>query len=184
MSRPVFLAMTLMYAAGTCLSFGLLAMSTCHPDEPKKGSKTAYDHMLRALYRHTVPTVDAATLRRELQGPAGPVLLDARAPAEFAVSHLLGAQLVPLDSLATTQFAGLDRERPVVVYCSVGYRSERVGDRLQALGFKHVRNLYGGLFQWVNEGYPVVNAAGPTTDVHPYSVLWSMWVKRGRKVYK
>ena len=98
--------------------------------------------------------------------------------------HLRGARFVAFDSVATAQFAGLDRRQPVVVYCSVGVRSERLGERLHALGFRNVRNLYGGLFEWVNEGHPVVNAAGPTADVHPYSAFWGSWLRRGRKVYE
>ena len=140
--------------------------------------------MLRMLYRNTVPTVPAATLARELRQPAAPLLLDARTPAEYQVSHLPGARFVNADSIATATFADLDRQQPVVVYCSVGARSERLGERLHALGFRNMRNLYGGLFEWVNQGYPVVNAQGITPNVHPYSPLWSLWLKRGHKVYK
>ena len=140
--------------------------------------------LLRTLYRNTVPTVSAAALAQELAAPAPPLLLDVRTPAEYRVSHLRGARFVPFDSIASAQFADLDRSQPVVVYCSVGVRSERLGERLHALGFRNVRNLYGGLFEWVNESRPVVDAAGPTTNVHPYSPLWSPWLKRGRKTYE
>jgi len=163
-----------------------MALSACgHSSQsPATSASPAYARLLRTLYRNTVPTVQPAALAQELQQPAAPQLLDARTPAEYKVSHLAGARFVNFDSMQSEQFAGLDRNRPVVVYCSVGYRSERVGERLQALGFKQVRNLYGGLFEWVNEGYAVVNAQGPTQDVHPYSALWSPWLSRGRKVYE
>jgi rhodanese-related sulfurtransferase len=140
--------------------------------------------LLRTLYRNTVPTISVATLAAELRKPDGPLLLDIRNPAEYRVSHLHGARFVPYDSLKTEQFVGVDRNQPVVVYCSVGVRSEQMGERLHALGFRHVRNLYGGLFEWVNEGYPVYNAQGRTANVHPYSMLWGAWLKRGRKVYE
>ncbi|WP_460619687.1 rhodanese-like domain-containing protein [Hymenobacter ruber] len=165
---------------------GLLALGACGSGA---GDETAtpgmlYKQLLRTLYRNTVPTVPAAALAQELAAPAPPLLLDVRTPAEYRVSHLRGARFVPFDSIATAQFAGLDRSQPVVVYCSVGVRSERLGERLHALGFRNVRNLYGGLFEWVNEGRPVVDATGPTTNVHPYSAVWSPWLKRGRKVYE
>ena len=161
-------------------------MNACGPADTEKTARTspAYAQLLRALYRHTVSTVPPATLAAELNGPAAPLLLDVRTPAEFQVSHLRGAQFVSYDSMATERFAGIDRRRPVVVYCSVGGRSERLGERLHALGFGQVRNLYGGLFEWVNEGYPVYNANGATENVHPYSALWSPWLTKGRKVYK
>lgn len=169
---------------GCCL--GLLALNGCGPETGNAPTKPSvlYQQLLRTIYRHTVPTVPAAELARELQLPAPPLLLDVRTPTEFRVSHLVGAQFVDFASVPTAQFAGLDRTQPVVVYCSVGLRSERLGERLQALGFRQVRNLYGGLFEWVNEGYPVVNSAGPTTDVHPYSTFWGTWLRRGRKVYE
>ena len=163
-----------------------LALNACGQPEPgrAKGPSPGYTRLLQTLYRNTVPTVPAAALARELAQSVAPVLLDVRTPTEFRVSHLKGARFVDFDSLETEKFAGIDRQRPVVVYCSVGYRSERLGERLKALGFRHVRNLYGGLFEWVNEGYPVHNARGQTTDVHPYSALWSPWLNRGRKVYE
>ena len=170
--------------AGCCL--GLLALAGCGPDAGTAPSEPSvlYQQLLRTIYRHTVPTVPAAGLARELQQPAPPLLLDVRTPAEFRVSHLAGAHFVDADSVATAQFAGLDRAQSVVVYCSVGLRSERLGERLHALGFRRVRNLYGGLFEWMNQGHPVVNGAGPTTNVHPYSTFWGSWLRRGRKVYE
>ena len=186
-ARPFFSFMMRAFLAvrlGLCASLLALAACDAGPTKPPVAPGMLYRQLLRTLYRHTVPTVPAATLAGELELTAAPLLLDVRTPAEFRVSHLAGAQFVNFDSVATAQFAGLDREQPVVVYCSVGVRSERLGERLHALGFRHVRNLYGGLFEWVNEGHPVVNAHGPTTNVHPYSALWSPWLKRGRKVYE
>lgn len=172
--------------AGFCS--GLVVLSACnHSDmkaEKAAGPGVAYRQLLKTLYRNTVPTVPAAALAKEMQHPVAPVLLDVRTPTEFRVSHLQGAQFVNYDSINTEKFAGLDRQQPVVVYCSVGVRSERLGERLHALGFRHVRNLYGGLFEWVNEGYPVYDAHGTTRNVHPYSAMWSPWLKNGNKVYE
>lgn len=71
----------------------------------------------------------------------------------------------------------------VIVYCSVGYRSERIGEKLQDAGFINVQNLYGGIFKWVNEGMPVYNSIGPTKQVHGYSRSWGVWLQKGEKVY-
>ena len=167
------------------LSLGVL--TACGQAEPGNaaGPSPNYARLLRTLYRNTVPTVTPAALAAELRRPTPLLLLlDSRTPAEFNVSHLRGARFVHYDSLATEKFKGIDRNQPVVVYCSVGYRSERLGERLHALGFKQVRNLYGGLFEWVNEGYPVYNAKGPTRNIHPYSALWSPWLRQGQQVYE
>ncbi|TGE20151.1 rhodanese-like domain-containing protein [Hymenobacter elongatus] len=162
----------------------LFTLSACGQDAPA-GQSPAYDQLLRTLYRETVPTVQPATLAQELRkSPSTILLLDTRTPAEYGVSHLRGARFVDFDQYEQATFADVPRDRKVVVYCSVGYRSERVGERLQALGFKNVRNLYGGIFQWVNEGRTVYNHHGKTQNVHPYSALWSPWLTRGNKVYQ
>lgn len=164
----------------------LLALGACGQQRPAApGRNAGYDRLLRTLYRETVPLVQPAALAASLQqAPDSVTVLDARTPAEYRVSHLAGARFVDFATFEQNTFAGLPRNRPVVVYCAVGYRSERVGERLLALGFRDVRNLYGGIFQWVNEGRPVVNAQGPTADVHPYSALWRPWLTRGRPVYR
>ncbi|RMG61980.1 MAG: rhodanese-like domain-containing protein, partial [Bacteroidetes bacterium] len=80
--------------------------------------------------------------------------------------------------------ADIPRDQPVVVYCTVGYRSERIGEQLQALGFTQVYNLYGGIFAWKNQGFPVVDPEGkPTERVHTYNADWSQWLRQGEKVY-
>jgi len=164
----------------------LLTLPACGQDKPAGASSRAgYDQLLRTLYRNTVPVVQPAQLAATLsKHPATVLLLDTRTPAEYRVSHLRNAHFVDFNSFEQNTFADLPRNQPVVLYCSVGYRSERVGERLKALGFQDVRNLYGGLFQWVNEGRPVYNEQGLTTNVHPYSALWSVWLKSGRQVYE
>jgi len=146
--------------------------------------QTAYDALLSTLYAHSVPTisVDSLALVSKAQKP---ILLDTRANAEFEVSHLPGAIWVDYDTFGPELVENLDRSRPVVVYCSVGYRSEKIGEKLKTLGFKDVRNLYGGIFQWKKEGHEVVNQKGdPTDSVHCYNRLWSVWMTNGIKVYE
>jgi rhodanese-related sulfurtransferase len=146
---------------------------------------TAYDRMLSLLYKQTVPTIQPAQLIEKMRNDStGVVLLDTRSPEEYRVSHIRGAHFVDFNGFKTATFQDVPRNRSVVVYCTVGARSEQVGARLKALGFQDVHNLYGGIFQWVNDGYPVYNQTGPTTQVHPYSVLWRPWLKRGEAAYK
>lgn len=178
--------MTKRWWRGLIVVWGLWALPACGQDTsvPETVSP-AYRQMLRTLYRETVPVIQAADLANVLRArPRQVLLLDTRTPAEYRVSHLQGARFIDFDSYEQADFAGVSRQQTVVVYCSVGYRSERVGERLKALGFRDVRNLYGGIFQWVNEGRPVYNATGPTRQIHPYSALWSGWLRQGELVYK
>lgn len=183
MLRPYSLKSTL---AAVALIGSLLVLAGCasHPAPPASGPSPFFRLFFRLVFHNTVPRVQVAALVQELRAPAPPLLLDVRTPAEFRVSHLAGARFVNADSMSTMLLPDFDRRQPVVVYCSVGVRSEKLGERLLVLGFKHVRNLNGGLFEWVNEGHPVVNEQGPTENIHPYSALWGLWLRRGNKVYE
>lgn len=109
---------------------------------------------------------------------APPLLLDARAPHEYAVSHLRGAQLAPDLGAALSVLPGLALDTPVVVYCSVGARSSALADKLIGKGWRNVANLEGSLFEWANLGYPVFRAAAPVSKVHPYNKRWGMLLDR------
>ena len=77
----------------------------------------------------------------------------------------------------------LDKAKPILIYCTVGARSEKIGKILQQEGFSRVYNLYGGIVHWVNEGRPVFANGKPTLQVHTYSKPWSIWLTKGEKVY-
>ncbi|WP_192820480.1 rhodanese-like domain-containing protein [Rufibacter sp. LB8] len=143
-----------------------------------------YALMLRGLYKNSVPVIQPSQLAAQLKtNPQNFVLLDVRTPKEYQVSHLTGARFLHYNKVSDKQLKALPKDKTMVVYCSVGYRSERLGEKLLALGYKNVVNLYGGLFQWVNEGLPVVNEKGPTAKVHAYSKTWGIWLTKGEKVY-
>jgi rhodanese-related sulfurtransferase len=69
------------------------------------------------------------------------------------------------------------RDTPVVVYCSVGYRSARVARWLGRQGFTNVRQLDGSLFAWANEGRPMVADGRSVREVHPYNDFWGRLLK-------
>ena len=143
----------------------------------------AYTKKLNQLYRKSVPVISPESLAIQLQKGPAPILLDTRSPAEYRVSHLPGAIFADYDHFDEAAAAHLDRKAPVVVYCTVGYRSERIGERLQKMGFQDVHNLYGGIFEWVNTGHSVVGSDNqPTTRVHTYNQDWGKWLDKGEKV--
>lgn len=101
-----------------------------------------------------------------------PLLLDAREQDEFEVSHLQGAYLATDLSQALRVLDDRPRETPIVVYCSVGYRSSRLSRQLKELGWTRVSNLEGSIFQWANEGRPVYRGTQPVGEVHPFDDHW------------
>lgn len=141
----------------------------------------AYATMLHTLYKETVPLMSVIELKKQPDA----VLLDTRTKAEYDVSHLPHARWVGYDDFGMNRVEGISKNANIVVYCSVGYRSERVGEKLLEAGYQRVHNLNGSLFEWVNEGNPVVdNHEKPTKRVHAYSKLWGIWLNRGEKVYE
>jgi rhodanese-related sulfurtransferase len=134
---------------------------------------------LKLLIRTQFPKVrhiSVNELETWLKSDQKPHLLDARTEAEYNVSHLNDAQRIDPD---TEHFSDLkwSLEAPIVVYCSVGYRSARVVDRLQQAGFTQVMNLEGSIFQWANEGKPVYSQGQRVRRVHPYSAAWGYLLK-------
>ncbi len=105
-----------------------------------------------------------------------PLLLDVRTRAEFEVSHLANARRVEPGSDPVA--LALPRDRPIVAYCSVGARSSAFADGLLKAGYEDVANLEGSIFQWVNEGRPVVRGGHPTETVHPFNALWGTLVDK------
>ena len=146
-----------------------------------KVSQFNYDLMLNGLLGRNVPELEVSKLTSQWQRYT---LLDARSEEEFTVSHLQGARWVGYSDFDDLRVRDLSKETPILVYCSVGYRSEKITVRLKKMGFQEVYNLYGGLFEWVNQGGTVVDLeGGSTTKVHAFDRIWGVWLRRGEKVY-
>jgi len=98
-----------------------------------------------------------------------PSLVDARSAGEFSVSHLRdAANLTTVSEVESL----VSPSRPVVVYCSVGYRSSALAQKLQKAGFANVYNLEGSIFKWANEGHPVFRGTREVEEVHAYNATW------------
>ena len=140
-----------------------------------------YDLMLSKLLKGSVKTVNPSEIA---DSTASYTFLDTRTIEEYRVSHIEGAKFIDFKAFSEEDIKDLDKTKPVIVYCAIGYRSEMIGEKLQKLGFQNVKNLYGGIFQWKNEGLPLSNRYGEPTDyIHGYSWLWKRWIKRGEVIY-
>jgi rhodanese-related sulfurtransferase len=141
----------------------------------------SYNILLKTLLSHSVPEISvhqAAATREKV------ILLDAREHDEFGVSHLDGAHFVGYNNFTIDSVKSFNKNAQILVYCSVGYRSEKVAYKLKSEGFKNVSNLYGGIFEWVNQGHPIVDSAGKSTKrIHGYTKAWGIWLNNGEKVY-
>lgn len=120
-----------------------------------------------------VPQLSTADLAEWLNSNRNhPLLLDARTEAEYRVSHLQNARLVADDLQDAIALKEATFSTPIVVYCSVGYRSAAIARQLQSLGYQNVFNLSGSIFQWFNENRAVYQQGQPADRVHPYQKFW------------
>ncbi|NJN33921.1 MAG: rhodanese-like domain-containing protein [Saprospiraceae bacterium] len=146
--------------------------------QDRKVQSKAYNAMLKTLLSHSVSEISV----QQLSGQVNDVLLvDAREQKEYAVSHLNHSVWVGYDNLDLTPLSNVPKNKPIVVYCSVGYRSEKVAEKLIKQGFTNVKNLYGGIFEWKNQDKTIMNEKGETDQVHAFSKTWGVWLKKGRK---
>lgn len=139
------------------------------------------DKNLRRFNTESVPYIHVEELNlNELN------LLDTRKKEEYQVSHLKDAVWVGYKEFKIDSVLKIipNKDKAVVVYCSIGVRSENIGEKLMMAGFTNVKNLYGGIFEWKNKGYPVYNLQGKVTDsVHAFSKKWGKLLTNAEKVY-
>ena len=157
------------------ITFWLSVLASCG----QKSNDRSYKIMLNGLLSHSVPEISAAGAAVDTSC----VFLDARERKEFEVSHIQNARWVGYKDFDMSRMAAIPKTQSIIIYCSVGYRSEKIAEKIRAAGFTSVSNLYGGLFSWVNEGKPVYRNDQPVAEVHAYNKFWSKWLQTGTKVY-
>lgn len=139
------------------------------------------DLLLKEYNKRTVPYISVDQLHQNLKNY---LIFDTRKKAEYDVSHLPGAIWVSEKmNEEVYAFAKAKKETPIVVYCTVGIRSEDFGEQLQKAGFSQVKNLYGSIFAWKDAGYKILNSREqPTDSVHVFSKVWGDYLKTGVKI--
>ncbi|XRE43015.1 hypothetical protein ACIVBQ_001219 [Tenacibaculum discolor] len=147
-------------------------------------SQKNLQQLLKKYNTESVPYISISELQKEKEV----ILLDAREPKEFEVSHLKNAMCVGYDFFNlenTLKKLPKNKNTKIVVYCSLGIRSEDIAEKLQKEGFTNIFNLYGGIFEWKNQGNITVNLQNnPTEKVHAFNKEWSKWLHKGEKVYE
>jgi rhodanese-related sulfurtransferase len=115
--------------------------------------KSEVDRTLAAIPVDFYKVDDVAGLKR-LQFKAQAQVVDVREPAEYTAGHIPGAINIPLRTLAQ-HLDQIQRERPVVLYCSSGYRSAMGVVTLHLLGYDNVQGFPPSLAGWKAAGEAV-----------------------------
>ena len=137
-------------------------------DRAKRVHAMALDYEARLP---AVPQIEAGGLIEKNGATSRSIVyVDCRTPRERAVSTLPGA--------VTPQELGADPERYAgtdwVVYCTIGYRSSKLVERMRRQGF-NATNLRGGVLAWAHAGGEFVTPEGePTNRVHIYGRPWDL----------
>lgn len=76
-------------------------------------------------------------------------LIDVRTPHEFNSGHLPKAKNIDFFSgKSSSEFAKLNQDLPVYVYCKSGIRSGQTARKLAKMGFKEIYDLQGGILNY------------------------------------
>lgn len=110
------------------------------------------------------PTADAISsieLRKLIESPKAPRVVDVRTPAEFETAHIAGSLNVPLDVLERhgAEVAQRLRDDDVVLVCRSGQRSTKAQALLRNAGLDSGRVLENGITDWEGNGFEVDQGA-------------------------
>ena len=101
-----------------------------------------------------LPAVDLACWRADTLREA-PLLVDVREPWEYAFCRIDCSVSMPLGEIAS-RHSELPRDRPLVLICHHGRRSQHAAMLLAGAGFSQVHNLQGGVEAWAAEVDPAM----------------------------
>jgi len=89
-------------------------------------------------------------LKQKLDAGETPFILDVREPNEYQINRIPGSVLIPLGELPR-RYQELPKDREIVSQCKMGGRSAKAMDFLKSVGFTSVKNLKGGILEWVDK---------------------------------
>jgi adenylyltransferase/sulfurtransferase len=92
-------------------------------------------------------------LKQKLDAGETPLILDVREPNEYQINRIEGSTLIPLGELPR-RYQELPKDREIVAQCKSGARSAKAMDFLKSVGFPHVKNLRGGILEWIDKVDP------------------------------
>ncbi len=88
-------------------------------------------------------------LKQKLDNKEEFVFIDVREPHEYA-EYNIGAKLIPLGDISNQMDEFEDyKNSEIIVHCRSGARSAVAQELFRRAGFSNVRNLTGGVLQWV-----------------------------------
>lgn len=151
--RKFFLQLLL----GMLLSIGILTIAPMPViavgSMPQPELSDAIDNFLTSLPRDYYTITNTEALKSIVKRD-NPLLIDVRQPSEYASGHIPNAINIPLQTL-TANLDKIPKDRPVVLYCTSGYRTGMGVLTLQMLGYTNVRGFPPSIQGWKAAGEPL-----------------------------
>src|SRR3954470_5716062 len=97
--------------------------------------------------------ISAVELKQRLDRGDKLRIIDVREPNEYQINRIPGSVLIPLGELPR-RYAELPKDKDIVAHCKMGGRSAKAAEFLQSVGFKRVKNLKGGILDWIDKVDP------------------------------
>jgi rhodanese-related sulfurtransferase len=100
---------------------------------------------------------------RRMQAGDDVLVLDVRAPGEFAAYHVEAAENIPLGRLtpeAVSNACDGDKGKALYIMCKAGVRARKARGVLDAAGFDNALVVEGGIDGWTRAGQPVLHGTG------------------------
>jgi phage shock protein E len=136
----------------------LLAAGIALVHQPAAAQAQVPPTAVPAAAQAQVPLISPdALLARQAKHDPSLLLLDVRAPAEYAAGHVPGAVNIPYDQVAS-QLGAIPKDKDVVLYCHSGRRAGLAAEVLEANGYTRVQHLQGDMQGWQKDGRPVEGA--------------------------
>jgi len=145
-------------------------------------SQQQLSKLLKQYNTESIPYITVEELKNEENDL---ILLDSREIKEYQTSHIKNAIFAGYDffNLDSVTKKLHNKDSKIVVYCSIGVRSEDIAEKLKKAGYENIYNLYGGIFEWKSTENKVYNAKEKETDsIHTFSKAWSKWLRKGIKI--
>jgi rhodanese-related sulfurtransferase len=112
--------------------------------------ESVVDRFLTSIPFGYFTIANVAGLKTQLKNPQT-MLVDVREPSEYQSGHIPDAINIPLRMLAQ-KLGEIPRDRPVVMYCSTGYRSAMGVMTLHLLGYDNVQGFPPSFAAWKTAG--------------------------------
>ena len=97
--------------------------------------------------------ITSVELKKRMDAGDKIFILDVREPNEFQICKIEGSTLIPLGEVPR-RYQELPRDVEIITQCKMGGRSQKALDFLRTVGFTNIKNLKGGILDWIDKVDP------------------------------